>query len=124
MVAGSRRGVRWRRGLPHHPHRVGGDLARGVCAPREIVERWHGEEGPADIEFVVGGRRRCVSHPKRARRLPKHRDRLGDQPPHIGHSGYHFAVCDDLGMPSWVVALKREEEDRLRGERGWSFLAL
>jgi hypothetical protein len=42
----------------------------------------------------------------------------------IGRTGYHFAVCDNLGMPSWVVALKREEEKRLRGERGWSFLAL
>jgi hypothetical protein len=42
----------------------------------------------------------------------------------IGHSGYHFAVCDDLGMPSWVVALRREEEKRLRGERGWTFVGL
>jgi hypothetical protein len=28
----------------------------------------------------------------------------------IGDSGYHFAVCDNLGMPSWVVALTRREE--------------
>ena len=41
----------------------------------------------------------------------------------IGHSGYHFAVCDKLGMPNWA-ALTREEEERLRQERGWSFLAL
>ncbi len=41
----------------------------------------------------------------------------------MGHSGYHFAVCDDLGMSIWVVALRREEEKRLRHERGWSFLA-
>ena len=42
----------------------------------------------------------------------------------IGDSGYHLTACDNLGMPNWVVALTREEEDRLRRERGWSFLAL
>jgi hypothetical protein len=42
----------------------------------------------------------------------------------IGDSGYHFAVCDNLGMPNWVVALTHEEEDSLRHDRGWSFLAL
>ena len=42
----------------------------------------------------------------------------------MGHSGYHFAVCDKLGMPNLVVALTREEEERLRQELGWSFLAL
>ena len=36
----------------------------------------------------------------------------------IGESGYRFAVCDNLGMPNWVVALTREEENRLRHERG------
>jgi hypothetical protein len=42
----------------------------------------------------------------------------------IGDSGYHFAVCDKLGMPNWVVAITRGEEDRLRRERGWSFVTL
>jgi hypothetical protein len=42
----------------------------------------------------------------------------------IGDSGYHFAVCDNLGMPNWVIALTHEEEDCLRHDRGWSFLAL
>jgi hypothetical protein len=42
----------------------------------------------------------------------------------MGHSGYHFAVRDNLGMPNWVVALRREEEKRLRNERGWTFVGL
>ncbi len=42
----------------------------------------------------------------------------------IGDSGYQFAVCDNLGMPNWVVALTHEEKDCLRHVRGWSFLAL
>ena len=27
----------------------------------------------------------------------------------IGDSGFQFAVCDNLGMPNWVVALTWEE---------------
>jgi hypothetical protein len=42
----------------------------------------------------------------------------------ISDSGYHFAVCDNLGMPNWVVALTCEEEGSLRRERAWSFLTL
>ena len=42
----------------------------------------------------------------------------------IGDSGYQFSVCDNLGMPNWVVALTGEEQARLRRKRGWSFLAL
>jgi len=42
----------------------------------------------------------------------------------IGDSGYQFAVCDNLGMPNWVVALTREEGDRIRHDRGWSFVTL
>jgi len=35
----------------------------------------------------------------------------------IGDSGYHFAVCDNLGMPNWVIA-HTHEEDCLRHDRG------
>ena len=96
-------------------------ISRGAFAPEEIVERWHSEDGPADIEFVLGGRHR-VSHPNVRDdflniAIISEINRL------IGDSGHHFAVCDNLGMPSWVVALTREEEGRLRHERGWSFLA-
>jgi hypothetical protein len=98
-------------------------ISRGAFAPEELVERWHGEDGPADIEFVLGGRRHRVAHPNVRDdflniRVISEINRL------IGDSGYHFAVCDNLGMPNWVVALTGEEEDRLRRERGWSFLAL
>ncbi len=72
---------------------------------------------------MLGGRRHRVAHPNLRDdflnvAIITDIDRL------IGHTGYRFAVCDDLGMPNWVVALTREEEKRLRRERGWSFLAL
>ena len=98
-------------------------ISRGAFAPEEVVERWHSADGPADIEFTLGGRRHRVAHPNLRDdflniAIVSEINRL------IGHSGYHFAVCDNLGMPSWVVALRREEEKRLRHERGWTFVGL
>ncbi len=74
------------------------EISRGAFAPEGIVERWHGEGGPADIEFVLGGRRHRVAHPNLRDdflnvAIITDIDRL------IGHTGYRFAVCDDLGMP-------------------------
>jgi hypothetical protein len=98
-------------------------ISRGAFAPEQIIERWHSDDGPADIDFMLGSQRYRVAHPNL-------RDDflniaiLSDINRLIGDSGYHFAVCDNLGMPNWVVALTREEEDRLRHDRGWSFLAL
>ena len=73
-------------------------ISRGAFAPEEIVERWHSEDGPADIEFVVGGQRHRVAHPHLCDdflniAIISGINRL------IGDSGYHFAVCDNLGMP-------------------------
>ncbi len=42
---------------------------------------------------------------------PRHRDRV------IVHSGYHFAVCDNLGMPGWVVALTPRR--KVAPPQGW-----
>jgi hypothetical protein len=98
-------------------------ISRGAFRPTQIIERWHSDEGPADIEFMLGSQRYRVAHPNL-------RDDflniaiISDINRLIGESGYHFAVCDNLGMPNWVVALTREEEDLLRRDRAWSFLAL
>jgi len=98
-------------------------ISRGAFAPEAIVERWHSSDGPADIEFTLGGRRQRVSHPNL-------RDDflniaiIADINRLIGDSGYQFAVCDNLDMPNWVVALTPEEETRLWRDRGWSFLTL
>jgi hypothetical protein len=98
-------------------------ISRGAFSPTQITERWHSEDGPADIEFMLGGQRCVVTHPNRRDdflniAIISEINRL------IGDTGYRFAVCDNLGMPNWVVALTREEEDSLRCDRGWSFLAL
>ena len=98
-------------------------ISRGAFAPEQIIEHWHSNDGPADIEFMLGSQRCVVTHPNQ-------RDDflnmaiISDINRLIGDSGYHFAVCDNLGMPNWVVALTCEEEDRLRHDRGWSFLRL
>jgi hypothetical protein len=98
-------------------------ISRGAFEPTQITERWHSDDGPADIEFVLGGERRVVTHPNR-------RDDflniaiISDLNRLISDSGYRFAVCDNLGMPNWVVALTREEEGSLRRDRAWSFVPL
>jgi hypothetical protein len=98
-------------------------ISRGAFSPTQIIERWHSDEGPADIEFILGSQRCVVTHPNQRDdflniAIISEINRL------ISDSGYHFAVCDNLGMPNWVVALTCEEEDSLRRDRGWSFLAL
>ena len=85
-------------------------------SPTQIIERWHSDDGPADIEFMMGSQRCMVTHPNQ-------RDDflniaiISDINRLISDSGYHFAVCDNLGMPNWLVALTCEEEDALRRDR-------
>lgn len=96
-------------------------ISRGAFASTQIIERWHSDDGPADIEFMMGSQCCMVTHPNQ-------RDDflniviISDINRLISDSGYHFAVCDNLGMPNWLVALTREEEDALRRDRAWSFL--
>jgi hypothetical protein len=75
------------------------DLARRLLAPEQIIERWHSDEGPADIEFIVGSQRCVLTHPNERDdflniAIISEINRL------ISDSGYHFAVCDNLGMPN------------------------
>jgi hypothetical protein len=98
-------------------------ISRGAFAPEQIIEHWHSDDGPADIEFMLGSQRYRVTHPK-VRDDFLNIAIISDINRLIGDSGYHFAVCDNLGMPNWVIALTHEEEDCLRHDRGWSFLAL
>jgi hypothetical protein len=98
-------------------------ISRGAFSPTQIIERWHSDDGPADIEFMLGSQRCMVTHPNQRDdflniAIISEINRL------ITESGYHFAVCDNLGMANWVVALRCEEEDSLRRDRAWSFLEL
>ena len=98
-------------------------ISRGAFSPEQIIERWYSDEGPADIEFMLGSQRCVLTHPNQRDdflniAIISEINRL------ISDSGYHFVVCDNLGMPNWVVALTYEEENSLRRDRGWSFLVL
>jgi hypothetical protein len=98
-------------------------ISRGAFALEQIIERWHSDDGPADIEFILGSQRCVVTHPDQ-RDDSLNIAIISDINRLISDSGYHFAVCDNLGMPNWVVALTCEEEDSLRRDRAWSFLTL
>ncbi len=97
-------------------------ISCGAFAPEDIVEQWHSQDGPAEILFTFRGQRHRVHHPNLrddylSMQILRDINRL------IAESGYQFAVCDNLGLPNWVVVLKREEMTLLRSERGWSFLS-
>lgn len=98
-------------------------ISRGAFAPREIVERWQSDEGPADIEFTLGNQRHRVRH-SNLRDDFLNITIISDINRLIADSGYQFAVCDNLGMPNWVVALTRSEATSLARDRGWSFVTL
>jgi hypothetical protein len=71
-------------------------ISRGAFVPEQIIERWHSDDGPADIEFMVGSQRCMVTHPNQ-------RDEflniaiISQINRFISESGYHFGVCDNLG---------------------------
>jgi hypothetical protein len=96
-------------------------ISRGAFQPTPIRERWHGEEGPVDVEFELNG--------KRVRLRPKwlhawidlnllcRINRL------IQETGFRYeALADEeLGQTAFVVVLTEEEARRLESERGWEF---
>jgi len=93
---------------------------RGAFAPAGIVERWHSEDGPADIGFTLGDDRRRLAHPRLRdaflnMNIVREINRL------LPATGPRFRVCDRGGMPNFVVALTEGEKVRLERERGWTF---
>jgi hypothetical protein len=97
-------------------------ISRGAFTPEDIVEHWHSEDGPAEIRFTFRGQRHRVHHPN-LRDDYLSMEVLRDINRLVAESGYQFAVCDNLGLPNWIVSLTQEEMNRLRSERRWSFLS-
>lgn len=94
-------------------------ISRGIFMPEAITETWTGEAGPVTIEFTLGGKGHRFVH------------NSGDMIDTgilmlinrlIAPSGYAFEACDNLGMPSFVLALTKPEKARLVAERKWRFV--
>lgn len=95
-------------------------VSRGAFAPTAVAETWRGDRGPAEITFTFDGAEHRVVHPARAGDFLEI-GILRDINRLLRPGAPRFAVCDNLGMPNFVVALTAAEQRRLQGERGWTF---
>ena len=92
-------------------------ISRGAFTPRDIREQWKGERGPVEVSFTSGGKRYNFIHQGGDILDPSIIRTVNGA---IKDSGIAFGVCDNLGMPSFVLALTRDERARL-ATRGWKF---
>lgn len=92
-------------------------ISRGAFRPADIVEQWKGERGPVNIEFTAGGKRYQFVHKGGDMLDPSIIRTINDA---IKSSGVRFVVCDDLGMPNFIMALTGDEKAKLAA-RGWKF---
>ncbi len=92
-------------------------ISRGAFGPRDITERWKGERGPVEIEFSVDGKNYGFIHKGGDMLDPSIIRTINGA---IKNSNIAFVACDNLGMPSFIVALTRDEKAELAA-RGWKF---
>jgi hypothetical protein len=94
-------------------------ISRGTFAPEAITETWEGDAGPVVVEFTAGGKRYRFVH-KGGDMIDMAIVSLINRI--IAPSGSAFAVCDNLGMPSFILVLTQPEKARLIAERKWHFV--
>ncbi len=92
-------------------------ISRGAFRPLDTTEQWKSERGRVDVRFTVGGKEYTFVHKGGDMLDPSITRMVNDA---IKDTGIGFAVCDNFGMPSFILALNRDEIARL-AERGWSF---
>lgn len=94
-------------------------ISHGQFTPEHIRETWHGENGPAEITFMLNGNRQTFVH------------RSGDFLEHgilqlinqaLANTSFHYEVATDYGDSNWITVLNQDEKKRLKAERGWHFL--
>lgn len=92
-------------------------ISRTAFKPRDISEKWKGERGPVDVVFDVNGKRFSFIHRGGDMLDPSIVRTINGA---IKDSGIRFEACDNFGMPNFIVALTREEREKLAA-RGWTF---
>jgi hypothetical protein len=95
-------------------------ISRGAFRPSDIEETWESDDGPVRVTFTLDGKRHEYLHGDGnddlidLEILKLVNGLLRDAP-------YRLEAADNLGDCRFIVALSREERERLRRERGWSF---
>jgi hypothetical protein len=96
-------------------------ISGGAFNPENITETWHGNGGPVDMAFTLNGSKYTFRHGG-GDMMDMSVIRMVNGL--IKSTGYSFEVCDNLGMPNFVVALDKGEKSRLVKERRWKFVEL
>jgi hypothetical protein len=94
-------------------------ISRGSFSPENIKETWHTPRGPVDVEFMLNKAPCKFIHDPGDMidtKIIKYLNTL------IKSSGINFEISDALGMPNFIIALKKEEKDIIERERGLKFL--
>lgn len=94
-------------------------ISRGSFMPEDLSETWRSNKGPVNVQFTLGGRRHTFTH-SGGDTMDMAIIRMVNGL--IKSTGYGFEVCDNLGMPNFVVVLDKSEKSRLVKERGWNFV--
>ncbi len=98
-------------------------ISRGAFHPTDIEETWESDAGPVRVMFTFDGARHEYVHANgdddfiNLEILKMVNWLLRDAP-------YRLEAADNLGDCRFIVALSRDERDRLYRDRGWSFCDL
>ncbi len=92
-------------------------ISRGAFRPQDITEHWKGERGPVEVAFNSNGKRYAFLHAGGDMLDPSIIRMINGA---IKEAGIAFAVCDNFGMPSFILVLNRDERARLTARR-WKF---
>jgi hypothetical protein len=98
-------------------------ISRGAFRPSDVEETWESDAGSVRVTFTLDGRRHEYVHRDgnddfiNLEILKMVNGLLRDAP-------YRLEAADNLGDCRFIVALSREERERVRRDRGWSFCDL
>jgi len=91
-------------------------ISRGALTIGEVTETWEGERGPVSVEFTANGTRHLI-HPEFQEDwiAPNFLEEVGRL---LEGSPFRFYTWDTQGQDLFLVALTRDEAERIQRERG------
>lgn len=98
-----------------------GRISRGAFEPRQIREEWQTPSGPARVRFVLDGTEHELA-PDVEGGVGLDLEIFAQINRLIDASGIRFEIFEPFDRTAFVVALFDVEKQRLKRERGWSFL--
>jgi hypothetical protein len=98
-----------------------GRISRGAFEPDAVREEWDNPSGPLQVRFALDGTER-VLRPDVDGGIGLDLEVFAEINRLIDSTGIRFEVFEPFDRTAFVVALVDVEKQRLKRERGWSFL--